>query len=89
MLSKLITTKEQLKNEIQREIGIELRSHEPTRAANSIRRVQLYIENILDNKFVLDASHGINHIKHNLEYGYRLMNLIKLPRRTRRQRIQE
>ena len=78
---KLITTKEQLKNEIQREIGRELRSHELTRAANSIRRVQIYIENILDNKFTLDTSHGINHIKHNLEYGYSLMNLIELPRR--------
>ena len=79
--SKLITIKEQLKNEIQREIGRELRSHELTRAANSIRRVQIYIENILDNKFTLDTSHGINHIKHNLEYGYSLMNLIELPRR--------
>ena len=81
--SKLITIKEQLKNEIQREIGRELRSHELTRAANSIRRVQTYIENILDNKFTLDTSHGINHIKHNLEYGYSLMNLIELPRRLR------
>jgi hypothetical protein len=81
--SKLITTKEQLKNEIQREIGRELRSHELTRVANSIRRVQAYIENILDNKFTLDTSHGINHIKHNLEYGYSLMNLIELPRRRR------
>ena len=81
--SKFITTKEQLKNEIQREIGRELRSHEFTRAANSIRRVQTYIENILDNKFTLDTSHGINHIKHNLEYGYSLMNLIELPRRRR------
>jgi hypothetical protein len=81
--SKLIT-KEQLKNEIQREIGRELTSHELTRAVNSIRRVQLYIENILDNKFVHDASHGINHIKHNLEYGYSLMNLIELPRRKQR-----
>ena len=78
--SKLIT-KEQLKNEIQREIGRELTSHELTRAANSIRRVQLYIESILDNKFTLDTSHGINHIKHNLEYGYSLLNLIELPRR--------
>jgi hypothetical protein len=77
--SKLIT-KEQLKNEIQKEIGRELRPYQLTRAANSIR-VQLYIENILDNKFVHDASHGINHIKHNLEYGYSLMNLIELPRR--------
>jgi hypothetical protein len=78
--SKLIT-KEQLKNEIQKEIGRELRPYQLTRAANSIRRVQLYIENILDNKFVHDASHGINHVKHNLEYGYSLMNLIELPRR--------
>ena len=86
--SKLIT-KEQLKNEIQREIGRELTSHELTRAANSIRRVQLYIESILDNKFTLDTSHGINHIKHNLEYGYSLMNLIELPRRRPRTRYQE
>ena len=78
--SKLIT-KEQLKNEIQKEIGRELRPYQLTRAVNSIRRVQLYIENILDNKFVHDASHGINHVKHNLEYGYSLMNLIELPRR--------
>jgi len=81
--SKLITIKEQLKNEIQREIGRELRSHELVRAANSIRRAKIYIENILDNKFIPDASHGINHIKHNLEYGYSLMNLIDLPRRRR------
>jgi hypothetical protein len=86
--SKLITTKEQLKNEIKREIGIELRPYQLTRAANSIRRVQLYIENILDNKFTLDDSHGINHVKHNLEYGYQLMNLIELPRRRIRQRTQ-
>jgi hypothetical protein len=78
--SKLIT-KEQLKNEIQREIGRELKSYELIRAADSIRRAQTYIENILDNKFIPDTSHGINHIKHNLEYGYSLMNLIELPRR--------
>jgi hypothetical protein len=79
--SKLITAKEQLKNEIQREIGRELRSHELIRATDSIRRAQTYIEYILDNKFIPDSSHGINHIKHNLEYGYSLMNLIELPRR--------
>jgi hypothetical protein len=82
--SKLIT-REQLKNEIQKEVGIELRPYQLTRAANSIRRAQLYIENILDNKFILDASHGINHVKHNIEYGYQLMNLIERTRR--RQRI--
>jgi Histidyl-tRNA synthetase len=83
--SKLIT-KEEFKNEIQRELGRELRSHELARAANSIRRVRTYIENILDNKFISDASHGINHIKHNLEYGYQVMNLIE--RKRRRQRAQ-
>jgi hypothetical protein len=82
--SKLIT-REQLKNEIQKELGIELRPYQLTRAASSIRRAQLYIENILDNKFILDASHGINHVKHNIEYGYQLMNLIERTRR--RQRI--
>jgi hypothetical protein len=80
--SKLIT-KEEFKNEIQKEIGIELRPYQLARAANSIRKVQIYIENILDNKFILDASHGINHIKHNLEYGYQLMNLLERIRRIR------
>ena len=80
-------TKEEFKNEVQKELGRELRPYRLTRAANSIRRAQIYIENILDNKFMLDASHGINHIKHNLEYGYQLMNLIGRKRR-RRQRSQ-
>ena len=82
--SKLIT-KEEFKNEIQKELGRELRPYQLTRAANSIRRAQIYIENILDNKFMLDASHSINHIKHNLEYGYQLMNLIERKRRQRSQ----
>ena len=81
--SKIIT-KEEFKNEIQRELGRELRPYQLTRATNSIRRAQIYIENILDNKFMLDASHGINHIKHNLEYGYQLMNLIERTRRRQR-----
>ena len=40
--TKLIT-KEEFKNEIQKEIGIELRPYQLARAANSIRRVQIYI----------------------------------------------
>ena len=83
--SKKLIAKEEFKNEIRKELGIELRPYQLTRAANSIRRAQLYIENILDNKFILDASHGINHVKHNIEYGYQLMNLIERTRR--RQRI--
>ena len=87
--SKKLIAKEEFKNEIQKELGIELRPYQLTRAANSIRRAQLYIENILDNKFILDASHGINHIKHNIEYGYQLINIIERTRRIRRQqRIQ-
>ena len=89
--TKLITKKEegsqeQFKKEIQKEIGRKLRSHQLGRAANSIIRARTYIENILDNKFIPDSSHGINHVKHNLEYGYQLMNLIERTRR--RQRIQ-
>jgi hypothetical protein len=89
--TKLITKKEegsqeQFKKEIQKELGRKLRSHQLGRAANSIIRARTYIENILDNKFIPDASHGINHVKHNLEYGYQLMNLIERTRR--RQRIQ-
>jgi hypothetical protein len=86
--SKLITKEgpqQELKNNIQREIGREIRSDELGHAVRSIRKVQTYIENILDNKFTLDSSHGINHVKHNLEYGYRLMNLIELQRRKRHQ----
>ncbi|HYY50545.1 MAG TPA: hypothetical protein VE643_06710 [Nitrososphaeraceae archaeon] len=78
-------SRQELKNNIQREIGREIRSDELGHAVRSIRKVQTYIGNILDNKFTLDSSHGINHIKHNLEYGYRLMNLIELPRRRRHQ----
>jgi hypothetical protein len=84
--SSKLMTKEEFKNEIQKGIGIELRPYQLTRAANSIRRLQPYIENILDNKFILDASHGINHVKHNLEYGYQLMNLLERTRRRIRQR---
>ena len=86
--SKLITKEgpqQELKNNIQREIGREIRSDELGHAVRSISRVQLYIESMLDNKFTLDASHGINHVKHNLEYGYSLMNLIELQRRRRHQ----
>ena len=88
--SKLITkesSQEEFKNEIQRELGKKLRSHQIARVISSIRRVRTYIENILDNKFILDSSHGINHVKHNLEYGYQLINLIERPRR-RKQRAQ-
>jgi hypothetical protein len=77
-------SQEEFKKEIQRELGRKPMSHQLGRAAASIRRAQTYIENILDNKFMPDTSHGINHTKHNLEYGYQLMNLIECPRRRQR-----
>ena len=82
--SKLITkesSQEQFKKEIEIELGRELKSHQLGRAINSIRRAQTYVENILDHKFIPDASHGINHVKHNIEYGYQLINLIECTRR--------
>ena len=88
--SKLITkedSQEEFRKEIQRELGRQPMSHQLGRAVTSIRRLRIYIENILDNKFMPDKSHGINHIKHNLEYGYQLMNLIERSRR--RSRVHE
>lgn len=82
------SSQEEFRKEIQREIGRQLKSSQIRRAINSIRRVRIYIENILDNKFTPDDSHGINHVKHNIEYGYQMMNLIGPTRRGRRQRTQ-
>ncbi len=42
----------------------------------SIKKVQYYIENMLDKKFEPHLTHGINHVKHNFEYGYRLVGFI-------------
>ena len=91
--SKIIITKDsehqEFRKEIEREIGRKLESHQLWRAANSVKRVRTYMENILDNKFIPDASHGINHVKHNLEYGYQLICLIERTRsRIRRQKTQ-
>ena len=86
----LIITKgseqQEFKKEIERELGRKLGPHQLWRAANSVKRVRTYIENILDNKFIPDVSHGINHVKHNLEYGYQLMYLIERTRSRRRQK---
>ena len=42
----------------------------------SIKKVQYYVENMLDKSFETHLTHGINHVKHNFEYGYRLVGLI-------------
>jgi hypothetical protein len=73
---------EDLKTEVEKDLGRNLTDNQLQHAANSIRKAKIYIENVLDGKFVPHGTHGINHIKHNLEYGYQLMGLIE-PRKRR------
>jgi hypothetical protein len=79
---------QEFRKEIEKELGREIAAYQLGRAASSVKRVRVYIENILDNKFIADVSHGINHVKYNLEYGYQLMNLIERTRRTRQKKTQ-
>jgi hypothetical protein len=78
--NKLAGSKE-FSREIEKEIGRKLTERQLQHATISIRKVRSYIENVLDGKFVPHGSHGINHVKHNLEYGYQLMGLIEYKRR--------
>ena len=41
-----------------------------------IKKVRYYVESMLDRKFEPHLTHGINHVKHNFEYGYSLAGLI-------------
>jgi hypothetical protein len=70
------------KKEVERELGRKLTDNQLQHAINSIRKAKTYIENVLDGKFVPHGTHGINHVKHNLEYGYQLMGLME-PRKRR------
>ena len=54
------------------------------RNEDKVQKVKIYVENVLDHKFEPDDSHGINHIKHNLEYGYLLIGLIESSRKPRK-----
>ena len=77
-----LTKPEELKKEVEKDLGRKLTDNQLQHAVNSIRKARIYIENLLDGKFVPHGTHGINHVKHNLEYGYQLMGLIE-PRRRR------
>jgi hypothetical protein len=82
--SKMVTEGgniQQFKSELERDIGKNLSTYQVQHAANSVRRVKLYIENVLDGKFVPRGSYGINHTKHNLEYGYLIVGLMQPSRR--------
>jgi hypothetical protein len=65
----------------KKELGRMLTDYQLQHASNSIRKAKLYIENVLDGKFVLHGSHVINHVKHNLEYGYQLIGMMQTSRR--------
>ena len=82
--SKLITDTDDLqkfKAALQNERGRKLSDHQIQHAANSIRKAKLYIENVLDSKFIPHGSYGINHTKHNLEYGYLIVGLMQPSRK--------
>lgn len=78
--SRLIGTDE-FSRQIEKDLGRKFNERQLQHAAISIRKVKTYVENVLDGKFVPHGSHGINHVKHNLEYGYQLMGLIEYRRR--------
>jgi hypothetical protein len=62
---------------------VSISNHQIQHAASSIRKVKLYIENVLDGKFVPRGSYGINHTKHNLEYGYLVVGLMERSRKSK------
>ncbi|HEY7507365.1 MAG TPA: hypothetical protein VH621_07125 [Nitrososphaera sp.] len=72
----------EFKKEVEKDLGRKLTDNQLQHAINSIRKASSYIENVLDGKFVPHGTHGINHVKHNLEYGYQLMGLME-PRKRR------
>jgi hypothetical protein len=74
--SKLANSKE-FRRELEKELHRRLTDNQVQSATTSIKRVGKYVESLLDGKFVPHDSHGINHTKHNLEYGYHVMGLIK------------
>jgi K+/H+ antiporter YhaU regulatory subunit KhtT len=82
--SKLITDTDNLqkfKTALENETGRKLSEHQLQHAANSIRKAKLYTENVLDGKFIPHGSYGINHTKHNLEYGYLIVGLMQPSKR--------
>ncbi len=65
------------KTELEKDLRRSLSDKQVRHSQISIKKVQFYIEGILDNKFEVHLTHGINHVKHNFEYGYRLAGLLK------------
>ena len=82
--SKLIADTDNLqkfKAALQSESGRKLSPFQIQHAASSIKKAKLYVENVLDGKFAPHGSYGINHTKHNLEYGYLIVGSMQLSRK--------
>ena len=79
--SRLIMSEGKFKDEVENELGRKLTYNQLQHASVSVRKSRTYIENVLDGKYVPHGSHGINHVRHNLEYGYQLMGLIERRKR--------
>ena len=82
--SNLITdakNQQKFKTALENDIGRKLSNYQLQHAVNSIRKAKLYIENVLDGKFIPHGSYGINHTKHNLEYGYLIVGLMQPSRK--------
>lgn len=86
--TKMIMTKgnspeqqQKFKIALEKDIGRELSDFQLQHAANSIKKAKQYVENVLDRKFVPHGSYGINHTKHNLEYGYLIVGLMQSSRK--------
>jgi hypothetical protein len=79
---KLAMNEKEFRKEAEKDTGKKLGDNQLYHAVSSVKKVKVYVENVLDHKFEPDESHGINHIKHNLEYGYLLMGLIESSRKS-------
>lgn len=78
---KLVMNEKEFRKEAEKDRGKKLGDNQLYHAVSSVKKVKTYVENVLDHKFEPDESHGINHIKHNLEYGYLLIGLIESSRK--------
>jgi hypothetical protein len=66
---------------IEKEAGRKLSGSQLQHAIYSIKKTKLYLESLLDGVFVPKGKHGINHIKHNIEYGFQLAGIIQSKRK--------
>jgi hypothetical protein len=78
---------DRFKVELQKQLQRTLTDYQLRHAINSIKKAKLYIENVLDSRFLPYGSYGINHVKHNLEYGYQLMEMMQPSRRRKRRMV--